>query len=30
MGNCSQVKGSSDMLNALAKSLNQIVGRFKY
>ena len=30
MGDCSQVKNSSDMLNALAKSLNQIVGRFKY
>ncbi len=30
MGNCSQVKDSSDVLNALAKSLNQIVGRFKY
>jgi methyl-accepting chemotaxis protein len=28
--NCSQVKGSSDALNALAKGLNRIVGRFKY
>ncbi len=30
MGSCTQVKDCSDMLNALAKSLNRIVGRFKY
>ncbi len=30
LGSCSQVKDSSDMLNALAKGLNRIVGRFKY
>lgn len=29
-GNCTQVKDCSDMLNTLAKSLNGIVGRFKY
>ncbi len=30
MGNCSQVKDSSDILNALAKSLNRIVGGFRH
>jgi methyl-accepting chemotaxis protein len=30
LGSCSQVKDSSDILNALAKGLNRIVGRFKY
>ncbi len=30
LGSCSEVNDSSDMLNALAKGLNRIVGRFKY
>lgn len=30
MGSCTQVKDCSDMLTTLAKSLNRIVGRFKY
>lgn len=30
LGSCSHVKDSSDILNALAKGLNRIVGGFKY